>query len=70
MTEKDFSRYMGKRIILRHLATKEEHAGTVIDYSGEGLIVRMNESAKLFVDLDMIVDLRFTDKWEIKRVEK
>lgn len=57
-----------QEVVMRHLPSGEVHNGKVEDYVGVDLIVKMCDTAEVFIDDEEgIIDTRF-DPWEFVSV--
>ena len=60
---------IGKKVLVRHLLTGELHVGYIIDVKNKGYILRMDESAKIFLDRSMLLDTEYyAFKWKIVEI--
>lgn len=60
---------IGKKILLRHVKTDEDHFGVIEDVNDKGYVVFMDKSAAMFLDKYRFVDTRYdVAKWKIRRV--
>jgi len=56
---------VGKRVRMLHIPSGEVHAGEVVDYGDDNIIVMMEETAELFIsDDDLVIDTK-VDKWKL-----
>lgn len=68
--DKPLDFYIGKRVVLRHGPTREMHSGFVKESGENGLIILMDDSARMFFDKNLILDTEQNTRWTLVKVEK